>query len=234
MALVSLLGLVISLLPVAALASEPAQAAQPGAAPGPRPAQQANRPLPPAVSAAATSVVAGQRPAPPVVGASAALPARLAFPDSSYRPLRFPTTTEKWIDVDLSAQQVVAYEGVLPVRAFLVSTGLPRTPTVTGAFRIYGKTPRQDMEGGSRAAGNYYFLRNVPWVQYFYADYSFHGAYWHNNFGYPMSHGCINMAIEDAKWLYEWAGPSPHSAGQPVYWIRSTPEDPGTLVIVHE
>lgn len=124
-----------------------------------------------------------------------------------HRHTEYPTTTEKWIDVDLSEQRVVAYVGTRPIRAFIVSTGLPNTPTVQGEFRIWVKTRIQDMSGGSRAAGNTYYLEDVEWVQYFYQDYGFHGTYWHNNFGQPMSHGCINMTNEDAKWLFEWTSP---------------------------
>jgi LysM repeat protein len=142
----------------------------------------------------------------------------------------FPTTTEKWIDVDLSEQRVVAYEGTRPVRAFIVSTGLPGTPTVTGTFRIWAKTPLQDMYGGNRAAGDYYYLKDVPWVQYFYEDYAFHGTYWHNNFGQPMSRGCVNMTNEDAKWLFEWADPTMNRSG----WLFSDDNNPGTLVLVHQ
>jgi len=140
-------------------------------------------------------------------------------------------TSGKWIDVDLSAQRVTAYEGSTPVRYFTISSGLPGTPTVTGTFRIWAKTPLQDMSGGNRASGDAYYLEDVPWVQYFYEDYSFHGAYWHNNFGTPMSRGCINMRIEDAKWLYNWAGPSQVRSSGMSYASAS---NPGTLVVVHE
>jgi LysM repeat protein len=142
----------------------------------------------------------------------------------------FPTTTEKWIDVSLSEQRVVAYEGTRPVRSFTVSTGLPHTPTVTGTFRIWAKTPIQDMYGGNRAAGTYYYLTGVQWVQYFYKDYAFHGTYWHTNFGRPASRGCINMSNEDAKWLYEWANPVNASNK----WFISDDDHPGTLVVVHD
>jgi LysM repeat protein len=141
----------------------------------------------------------------------------------------FPTEIEKWIDVDLSEQRVVAYEGKTPVRSFIVSTGLPGTPTVTGTFRIWAKTPIQDMYGGNRAAGTYYYLEDVQWVQYFYEDYSFHGTYWHNNFGRPMSRGCVNMTNEDAEWLFEWASPTHTEQG---WYISEGDED--TLVVVHQ
>ncbi len=140
-------------------------------------------------------------------------------------------TSGKWIDVDLSAQRVTAYEGSAPVRYFTISSGLPGTPTVTGTFRIWAKTPLQDMSGGNRASGDAYYLKDVPWVQYFYEDYSFHGTYWHNNFGTPMSRGCINMRIEDAKWLYNWAGPSQVRSSGMSYASAS---NPGTLVVVHK
>ncbi|MBI1295467.1 LysM peptidoglycan-binding domain-containing protein [bacterium] len=142
----------------------------------------------------------------------------------------YPTTTEKWIAVDLSEQRVTAYEGTTPVRAFVVSTGLSHTPTVTGSFRIWAKTPLQDMYGGNRAAGDYYYIANVPWVQYFYQDYAFHGVTWHANFGRPASRGCINMRTDEAKWLFEWASPTFNEQG----WFISDEENPGTLVIVHQ
>jgi lipoprotein-anchoring transpeptidase ErfK/SrfK len=162
-----------------------------------------------------------------------ALKARLGLPLTYgyHTHTEFPTTTEKWIDVDLSEQRVVAYEGTRPVRAFIVSTGLPGTPTVTGTFRIWIKTPIQDMSGGNRAAGNYYYLKDVKWVQYFYQEYAFHGTYWHNNFGQPMSRGCVNMTNEDAKWLFDWA--SPHVTATRG-WFKPTDKEKGTLVLVHE
>ncbi len=142
-------------------------------------------------------------------------------------PITFPKTTEKWIRVDLSEQIVVAYEGQKPLRAFHVSSGLPNAPTVVGTFHIRAKVLSQTMFGGE---GNmYYNLPGVKWVQYFYQDYSFHGTYWHNNFGHPMSHGCINMTNADAKWLFDWAAPA--WDGKSV-WQKVPADDVGTLVIV--
>lgn len=106
---------------------------------------------------------------------------------------------ERWIDVNLSEQRVYVYEGDVIVNSFLVSTGLPDTPTVTGEYQIYVKVPIQDMSEPG------YYLPEVPWVMYFYDEYGFHGTYWHNNFGTPMSRGCVNMTIEEAKWLFDWA-----------------------------
>ncbi len=133
----------------------------------------------------------------------------------------------RWIRVDLSEQILVAYEGKKPLRAFVISSGLPGTPTVTGEFRIITKVSEQTMSGGVGAYS--YYLPGVKWVQYFYQDYGFHGTYWHNNFGNPMSHGCINMTNADAKWLFDWAGPT--WDGKTV-WYKSTEANPGTLVIV--
>lgn len=105
----------------------------------------------------------------------------------------------RWIEVNLSEQRVYAWEGSVLMKSFIVSTGTWRTPTVTGSFSIWNKTRIQTMSGPG------YSLPNVPWVMYFYKDYGFHGTYWHNNFGTPMSHGCVNMTIPDAQWLYNWA-----------------------------
>lgn len=110
-----------------------------------------------------------------------------------------PAGHGRWIDVDLSEQRLTAYEGNVPVRSTLVSTGLPRTPTPTGQFRIYIKYVADDM------AGPGYYLPGVPYVMYFYRGYSLHGTYWHSNFGHPMSHGCINLPTPEAQWLYNWA-----------------------------
>jgi lipoprotein-anchoring transpeptidase ErfK/SrfK len=112
---------------------------------------------------------------------------------------------ERWIDVDISSQRVHAYEGNTPIRTFIVSTGVAAHPTVIGRFRIYIKLRYDNMVGPG------YNLPNVPYVMYFYEGYSFHGTYWHHNFGTPMSHGCINMYTPDAEWWFYWA-----SVGTPV------------------
>jgi lipoprotein-anchoring transpeptidase ErfK/SrfK len=110
---------------------------------------------------------------------------------------------ERWIAVNLTTQTLTAYEGNTAVRSTLISSGLPRTPTVTGQFRIYLRYRSQDMDG-YRLGYNYY-LRDVPYVQYFYGNYGLHGTYWHNNFGRPMSHGCVNLPTPEAEWLFNWA-----------------------------
>ena len=105
----------------------------------------------------------------------------------------------RWIDVDLSEQTVRAYEGNTVVRAMIVSTGISRYPTPPGRYRIYAKYPSVTMSGPG------YYLTGVPHTMYFYRGYALHGTYWHNNFGRPMSHGCVNLTRADAAWLYSWA-----------------------------
>ena len=105
----------------------------------------------------------------------------------------------RWIDVNLSQQMVYAYEGDVVVNSFLTSTGTWATPTVTGSFKIYVKYI------STRMTGPGYDLPNVPYTMYFHKGYGIHGTYWHNNFGVPMSHGCVNLSIPDAEWLYYWA-----------------------------
>ncbi len=142
----------------------------------------------------------------------------------------FPTLTEKWVDVDLSHQRLTAYEGTKPVKVFPISSGKARTPTVTGVFRIWAKISSQTMSGGSYAAGDYYNLPNVQWVSYFYKDYALHGAYWHNRFGTPTSHGCVNLRNWDAEWLYNWMTPENPGRG---WFTTDKSDEKGTLVVVH-
>jgi lipoprotein-anchoring transpeptidase ErfK/SrfK len=108
--------------------------------------------------------------------------------------------------VILSTQMTYAYEDGVLVRSVLTSTGLPATPTVQGDYKIYRMYDAQLMSGPG------YYLPGVPWVMYFYQGYAFHGAYWHSNWGNPMSHGCVNMPIEEAAWLYSFV-----SIGTPVH-----------------
>ncbi len=105
----------------------------------------------------------------------------------------------KEVLVDLSSQRAYAYENGVLLNSFVVSTGLPGTPTVTGTFAIYVKYRSAGMSGPG------YNLPNVPYVMYFYRGYGLHGTYWHNNFGHPMSHGCVNFRTSDAEWIYNWA-----------------------------
>ncbi len=109
----------------------------------------------------------------------------------------------RWIDVNLTTQTLVAYEGETPVMQSLISSGMWQFPTVTGEFRTWMKYESQDMTGYH--LGYNYRLDDVPYVMYFFEDYAIHGAYWHNNFGTPMSHGCVNVTPLDAEWLFNWA-----------------------------
>jgi lipoprotein-anchoring transpeptidase ErfK/SrfK len=152
-------------------------------------------------------------------------------PTPTPSPTKEPTPTSppeaasnKWIDINLSAQSLSAYEGDVPVYWALVSTGTRWTPTVTGRYHIYLKVRSQTMSGPG------YHLPNVPYVMFFYKAYSFHGTYWHSNFGQPMSHGCVNLRTEDAQWLYEWSGPVVPPGKN---YVRASDQNPGTLVVVH-
>jgi LysM repeat protein len=120
-------------------------------------------------------------------------------PPASQPPAGHGSAGEKWIDVNLTTQRVTAYEGQVAVWSALASTGTWRTPTVVGTYQILSKYPSTHMSGPG------YSLPNVPYTMFFYRGYAFHGTYWHNNFGTPMSHGCVNLSTPDSEWLYNWA-----------------------------
>jgi lipoprotein-anchoring transpeptidase ErfK/SrfK len=107
--------------------------------------------------------------------------------------------SDRWIDINLSEQRTYAYEGDNLINSFIVSTGTWRYPTVTGTYNVYVKYRYADMSGPG------YYLPDVPYVMYFYKGYGLHGTYWHNNFGTPMSHGCVNLQTDDAGWLFDWS-----------------------------
>ena len=107
----------------------------------------------------------------------------------------------KWIEVDLSTQTLTAWQGDVPVMYSTISSGKQGTPTVTGRFQVGTKYTSQRMYGPG------YDIPGVPWVMYFFADYAIHGAYWHNAFGTPTSHGCVNMRPAEAEALWNWAPP---------------------------
>ncbi len=117
-----------------------------------------------------------------------------------------PTMFEKWIEVDLGAQRLNARIGNAVVYTTLVSTGIAQYPTPPGEYRVYTKLVKDDMTGGKAGTSDYYYLPDVPSVMYFLAGgYAIHGTYWHSNFGTPMSHGCVNVSIDGAKLLFDWA-----------------------------
>lgn len=126
---------------------------------------------------------------------------------------------ERWVGVNLREQTVVAYEGDKPVYAALAATGLPATPTVQGIFRTWWRLVSRKMAGGSPATGGYYYLEEVPWTCYFYSGYALHAAYWHDAFGRPRSHGCVNLSPYDAWWIFKWSeAGGPNSPAIYVYW----------------
>ena len=137
----------------------------------------------------------------------------------------------RWIAVDLAQQTLSAYEGDRMVFATLVSTGRPPWFTPKGLNRIWIKQQTGDMQGGIVERGDYYALQDVPWIMYFNRDVGLHAAYWHDRFGYPSSHGCVNLSPRDAKWLFDWATPQlPFPDSSHVY---ASQNNPGTWVYVY-
>ena len=129
---------------------------------------------------------------------------------------------EKHIYVDLSTQILYAYQGTTQVFQTFIASGKWH-PTPVGNFHIWEKLRATRMAGGEGADA--YNVPNVPYVMYFYQDFGIHGAYWHNNFGHQMSHGCVNMRIVDAKTVYDWAdGPRGGTPGTAVSVCNSFSE----------
>ena len=104
-----------------------------------------------------------------------------------------------WVEIDLSDQHLFAWEGNNQTFTTIISTGKAKTPTNTGIYSIQRKYPQDRMRGAD------YDIPNVPNVLYFDRGYAIHGAFWHNNFGTPVSHGCVNLPVSNAKWLFDWA-----------------------------
>ena len=145
---------------------------------------------------------------------------------------------EKWLEVDLKTQQTIAYEGNQAVRRMAISSGIPSdkptdngvpTRTPSGRFRIFDKLPTRHMGNGDLTSSlEAYELPGVPWVSFFVdTGVAFHGTYWHDNFGHPMSHGCINMRNEDALWVFRWSTPTYEP-------FKFEAQGNGTRVWVHE
>lgn len=109
----------------------------------------------------------------------------------------------RWMAVDLFEQTLIAYENDKPIFATLVSSGLPDWSTNEGVFEIWARLDRDSMSGAT-GAPDAYALQDVPWTMYFDGSISLHGTYWHDDFGYRRSHGCVNLSVSDARWLYEW------------------------------
>lgn len=144
---------------------------------------------------------------------------------------------EKWIDIDLTRQALVAFEGTRPVFATLISSGRRNLqdkekdfPTPTGTFRIGEKHVTTTMDGDVASDGPY-SIEDVPWVMYFQGSYGLHAAFWHDQFGRVRSHGCVNMAPEDARTIFAWSDP-PLPAGW--HGVFSKDDQSGTRIVVHE
>jgi hypothetical protein len=144
---------------------------------------------------------------------------------------------EKWIDVNLTTQTLVAFEGDKPVYVTLVSTGKMNDDekekdhrTKPGSFRIREKHVAATMDGDVASDGPY-SIEDVPWIMYFNASIALHGAFWHQNYGHVQSHGCVNLSPLDAKALFGWTDPQ-----LPAGWhgVMATEDHPGTRVIVHD
>ena len=144
-------------------------------------------------------------------------------------PPKYLRPAERWIDIDLDSQILVAFEGEMPIYATLISSGLKDTATTPGLYRVWLKESEADMK--NLKAEDPYSVATVPWTQFFYSeeDLALHTAYWHDNFGQQRSHGCVNLAPRDARWLYYWSDPQ-----VPPGWTMTTGvvESPGSVVRV--
>lgn len=126
------------------------------------------------------------------------------------RIMQLQQSSQRWIEIDLSRQRLIAWEGNQPVYAVTISSGKPSTPTRTGTFAI------QTKHRVARMTGEDYDVPDVPYTMYYDGGMAIHGAYWHNLFGNPVTHGCTNVAVNHAKWLFNWA-----SVGTPVVVHKS-------------
>jgi lipoprotein-anchoring transpeptidase ErfK/SrfK len=154
------------------------------------------------------------------------IPKRTSFPS-------FATGDRKWVDVSVKEQSLTAYVGRRPVYVTLVSTGRSglmdpekTDATVRGSFMIYQKDVSSTMDGDEDRSDSFN-LHDVPFVQYFHKGYALHGTYWHDDFGKPRSHGCVNLAPVDAAWLFEWTDPV-----VPPEWHGVLNKERGTVVLV--
>ncbi|WP_257455205.1 L,D-transpeptidase [Archangium lipolyticum] len=132
---------------------------------------------------------------------------------------------ERWVHVEVSEQVLTAYEGGTPVMATLVSTGKAATPTREGLFRVWHKVVHDTMHGPESAP---YVVEEVPHSLFFHRGQALHGAFWHDTFGNAVTHGCVNLSVKDAAWLFDWAPPpmpqgfhaySPEPAGRTGLWV---------------
>lgn len=160
------------------------------------------------------------------------------IPDEDLLPLSPEVAPQdKWIEVDLAQQILIAWEEDIPVFAHRVSTGLPGYGTPEGTYYIFDKRISERMVGGlasSEEFGDYYNLPGVPFVCYFTAEWvATHGTYWHNDFGQPHSHGCVNVPSYAAKWLWRWTTPYVTGPDLNQFYVRPEYRIQGTRVEVH-
>ena len=113
---------------------------------------------------------------------------------------------DRWISVNLFEQTMTAYENGELVFATAIASGLRGWWTQPGVFQVYAKLETTSMSGAFEAdRSDFYYLEDVPWVLYYDQSYAIHGTYWHNNYGYQQSHGCVNLSPADAQWIFDWA-----------------------------
>ncbi len=158
---------------------------------------------------------------------------QLRLIENSSAAIPWQKREKRFIDISLKDQALVAYEDGHAVFATLISSGLesdkadaPSRATVTGQFRIHTKHVTAKMSGDD--VGDEYALPDVPYVQYFYGSFALHAAYWHDAFGTPLSHGCINLSPEDARFLFGWTEPP-----VPPGW-HGAMDPAGTMISIHE
>jgi hypothetical protein len=111
-------------------------------------------------------------------------------------------SSARWIDVNLAEQTLAVYEDQRLVFATMIASGVEQFWTRPGTYQIYSKVESETMRNNDPS--DFYFLENVPWTMYFDGPRALHGAYWRTRFGYPQSHGCVNLSVGDARWLYQW------------------------------
>ena len=169
-------------------------------------------------------------------GKSVDVPTFLADSGQESNVLGDTVPSSRWIEINLSKQDLKAWDGNQLFLETPVSTGLPWFPTPTGEFTVWAKMRYVHMIGGMGAYA--YDLPNVPFVMFFqnnqvagYRGYSLHGTYWHNDFGHQHSHGCVNLPTSVAEKLYYWAGPLLPANQASTY---STSDNPGTRIVIHD
>jgi lipoprotein-anchoring transpeptidase ErfK/SrfK len=161
---------------------------------------------------------------------------RVAETSGATQVLGVANASERWIEIDLSEQKLRAWDANNLFLETAISSGLPGTPTPVGEFRVWVKLRASKMEGGR--GRNYYNLPNVPYIMYFenstipgWKGYGIHGAYWHNEFGTPRSHGCVNVPVPTAERLYYWATPELPQNKSSVF---AAADNPGIKIVIHD